>query len=154
MTSLPHRPPSRLQPTVRRKFLRLSLIVTLAALAATLLTAATPAGDEASAIGQKWLALLDDQKYEESYTAAGSMFRNEVRHDSWIASLEKFREPLGPLVSRTASRVDLAKTLPAAPDGEYAIIHYKTVLQNKTITERLTLAMEDGKWQVYAYAIH
>jgi hypothetical protein len=138
--------------------LRLSfatVVVTIGAFAATLLTAATtPAGEEASAIGQKWLALLDDQKYEESYTAAGSMFRNEVMHDQWLASLEKFRGPLGPLVSRTAQRVDLAKTLPAAPDGEYAIIHYKTVLQNKTITERLTLAMEDGKWQVYAYAIH
>jgi len=134
--------------------LRLSMIVIVAALAAFLGAAATPAGEEASAIGQKWLGLLDDQKYEESYTAAGSMFRNEVMHDQWLASLEKFRLPLGPLVSRTAQRIDMAKTLPAAPDGEYAIIHYKTALQNKTITERLTLVMEDGKWQVYAYAIH
>jgi hypothetical protein len=134
--------------------MRLILIVTLAAIASTRAGAAAPSGEEASAIGQKWLALLDDQKYEESWTAAGSMFRNEVKHDQWLASLERFRLPLGPMVSRTASRVDLAKTLPAAPDGDYAIIHYKTVLQNKTITERLTLAMEDGKWQVYAYAIH
>jgi hypothetical protein len=58
------------------------------------------------------------------------------------------------MISRTASRIDLAKTMPAAPDGDYAIIHYKTVLQSKTITERLTLAMQDGRWQVYAYAIH
>ncbi len=134
--------------------MRLILTVTLAAIAAAFAVAATPSGDEASAVGQKWLALLDDQKYEESYTAAGSMFRNEVRHDDWLASLEKFRRPLGSLVSRSASRVDLAKTLPAAPNGDYAIIHYKTSLQNKTITERLTLVLDDGKWQVYAYAIH
>ncbi|HWE50059.1 MAG TPA: DUF4019 domain-containing protein [Bryobacteraceae bacterium] len=133
--------------------MKLILVIALAGIAGAL-SAAAPAGEEASAIGQKWLSLLDDQKYEESWTQAGSMFRNEVKHDQWLASLQKFRLPLGPLISRTASRVDLAKTLPAAPDGEYAIIHYKTVLQSKTITERLTLAMEDGKWQVYAYAIH
>jgi hypothetical protein len=133
--------------------LKLILVIALAGIAGAL-AAATPSGEEASAIGQKWLSLLDNQEYEESWTQAGNLFRNEVRHDQWLASLKQFRLPLGPMISRTASRVDLVKTLPAAPDGDYAIIHYKTVLQSKTITERLTLAMEDGRWQVYAYAIH
>jgi hypothetical protein len=133
--------------------LKLFLVIALAGIAGAL-GAATPSGEEASAIGQKWLSLLDNQEYEESYTQAGPMFRNEVMHDQWLASLKKFRLPLGPMISRTASRIDLAKTMPAAPDGDYAIIHYKTVLQSKTITERLTLAMQDGRWQVYAYAIH
>jgi hypothetical protein len=51
--------------------------------------------------------------------------------------------------------VNFAKTLRAAPDGDYAIIHYTTDFKNKsTVTERLTLVKEDGRWQAAAYAIH
>lgn len=134
--------------------MRLISMVALAGIAGALLTIAGPAEDEASTIGQKWLALLDDQKYEESWKQAGSMFRNEVKPDSWVASLKRFHDPLGSLVSRTASKVDFAKTLRGAPDGDYAIIHYTSEFKNKSITERLTLVKEDDKWQVAAYAIH
>jgi hypothetical protein len=134
---------------------RLILVVTLAGIAGALVTAAAPAEEEASATGQKWLALLDDQKYEESWNQAGSMFRDEVKQDQWVAVLKRLREPMGPQISRTTARVDFVKTLRGAPDGDYAIIHFTTSFQNKSgVTERLTLVKEDGRWQVAAYAIH
>jgi Protein of unknown function (DUF4019) len=135
--------------------MRLILVVALTGIAAALTIFAGPAEDEASAAGQKWLALLDDQKYEESWQQAASMFRDQVKQEQWIVSLKRFRDPLGPPVSRTASRVDFTKTLRAAPDGDYAIIHFTTTFKNKSdVTERLTLVKEDGKWQAAAYAIH
>jgi hypothetical protein len=136
--------------------LRLLLVVSLAGIAGTLAIVAATAEEEAStAAGQKWLSLLDDQKYEESWTQAASMFRDQVTQQQWLVSLKRFREPLGPLVSRTTSRVDFTKSLRAAPDGDYAIIHFTTSFKNKTdVTERLTLVKEDGKWQAAAYAIH
>ena len=134
--------------------MRLISILILAAFVGASTLAAGPAEDEASAAGQKWLSLLDEQKYEESWTQAGTTFRQEVMKDQWVDGLKQQRRPMGSLVARTASRVDFAKTLRGAPDGEYAIIHYKSELQNRTITERLTLVKEDGKWQVAAYAIH
>jgi len=135
--------------------MRLILVITLAGIAAALTTFAGPAEDEASAAGQKWIALLDDQKYEESWQQAASMFRDQGKQEQWIVSLKRFRDPLGPPVSRTASRVDFTKTLRAAPDGDYAIIHFTTTFKNKSdVTERLTLVKEDGKWQAAAYAIH
>ena len=135
--------------------MRLIFAVTLAGIAAALMTLAAPAEEEASTSGQKWLALVDDQKYEESWNQAGSMFRDQVKQEAWVVALKRFRDPLGPLVSRTASRVDFAKTLRGAPDGDYAIIHFKTDFKNKSdVTERLTLVKENGKWQAAAYAIH
>jgi len=134
--------------------LRLILLVSLAAIAGALMTMAGPAEDEVSAIGQKWLVLLDDQKYEDSWKQAGAMFRSEVKQDEWVAVLKRARQPLGALDARAASRVDFAKTLRGAPDGDYAIIHYKADFKAKSITERLTLVKEDGKWEVAAYAIH
>ena len=98
---------------------------------------------------------MDDQKYEESWNQAGSMFRDQVMPEQWVASLKRFRQPLGGLVSRASSRVEFAKTLRGAPDGDYAIIHFTTSFKNgSAVTERLTLVMEDGRWQVAAYAIH
>ena len=62
---------------------------------------------------------------------------------------------MGPTLSRTTARVDFAKTLRGAPDGDYAIIHYTTTFKNKSgVTERLTLVKEDGSWRMAAYAIH
>jgi Protein of unknown function (DUF4019) len=134
--------------------LRLILVLVLT-ITGALLTVAGPAEDEASAAGEKWLALLDDQKYEESWKQASSMFRDEVKQEQWIASLRRFRDPMGSLVSRTVARVDFSKTLRAAPDGEYAIIHFTTDFKDKSgVTERLTLVKENGEWRAAAYAIH
>ena len=135
--------------------MRLIIAVASMAIASALITVAGPAEDEAASAGEKWLVLLDNQKYEDSWKQAGSMFRDEVKQDQWIASLRQFREPMGAEVSRATGHVDFVKTLRGAPDGDYAIIHYKTDFKNKSaVTERLTLVKEDGKWQAAAYAIH
>jgi len=137
----------------QKKFRVLALgIIGIAAVAAAV---AGPAEDEAAGIGEKWLALLDDQKYEQSWDQASSQFRDQVNKDQWVEVLKRAREPMGAKVSRATARVDFVKTLRGAPDGDYAIIHYTTSFQNKNdVTERLTLVKEDGKWLAAAYATH
>ena len=111
------------------------------------MSVAAPADEEASAMGAKWLSLLDDQKYEENWSQAASMFRDQVNKEQWVVALRRSREPMGPVLSRISSRVDFVKTLRGAPDGNYAIIHFTTSFKNKAgVTERLTLVKEDGKW--------
>ena len=134
---------------------RFICVVSLAGIAGAVMSVAAPAYEEASAIGAKWLSLLDDQKYEENWSQAASMFRDQVNKEQWVVALRRSREPMGPVLSRTSSRVDFVKTLRGAPDGNYAIIHFTTSFKNKAgVTERLTLVKEDGKWQAAAYAIH
>jgi hypothetical protein len=126
----------------------------LLALTALILTAAPPE-DEATATGQKWLALLDHEKYDESWKQSSSMFRDQVEQEQWIASLKQFRQPLGGMLTRSVARIDFTKTLRGAPDADYSIIHFKTDFTNKTaVTERLTLVRESGEWHTAAYAIH
>ena len=135
--------------------MRLIVLITLVGIASSLMTVAGPAEEEASTSGQKWLSLLDDQKYEESWKQAASMFRDQVTEEQWLVSLKRFREPLGAMISRNTSRVDFTKSLRGAPDGDYAIVHFTTSFKNKSdVTERLTLVKADGKWQMAAYAIH
>jgi hypothetical protein len=126
----------------------------LFALIALVLTA-SPAEDEATAAGQKWLVLLDHEKYADSWKESATMFRDLVTQEQWIASLKQFRQPMGGLVTRSVDRIDFTRTLRGAPDAEYSVIHFKTDFANKTaVTERLTLVKENGTWQAAAYALH
>jgi hypothetical protein len=134
--------------------LRLILFCILAAIACNVTTIGAPAEEDAATSGKKWLSMVDDQKYEESWNQASSMFRSEVTLGQWAAALKRSREPLGPLVSRTTSRVQFSKTLRGAPDGDYAIIHFDTSFKVKSATERLTLVKEDARWQMVAYGIY
>src|SRR6266567_7247103 len=92
--------------------------------------------EEARKAGEAWLSLVDGQKYEESWKTAGTQFRSQVTQDQWVAALQRGRDPFGPAVSRTVSRLDMAKTLRGAPDGDYAIYHFMTEFRNKSgVTE-------------------
>lgn len=118
------------------------------------LTAGT-AEDEATASGQKWLTLLDNGKYEESWQQSASMFRSEVTQEAWVSALKQSRAPMGEMLTRSAKRVDFTKTLRGAPDADYAIIHFATEFKNKPgVVERLTLVKEQGEWKMASYAIH
>jgi Protein of unknown function (DUF4019) len=137
--------------------LRPALIVGLAGIGIGLLTVVMAASEqeEISGIGVKWLSLLDDEKYEESWRQASSMFRDQVTLEIWLASLNRFRKPMGTMVSRSVSRVEFTKSLRGAPDGDYAVVHFSTSFRNQSgATERLTLVKEEGKWETAAYAIH
>ena len=124
------------------------------ALFGNLILISGPAEEEAPAAAQKWLALVDDQKYEESWDQASSMFRDLVTQGKWVAALKQSREPLGAVASRTRTRLEFSKFLRGAPEGEYAIIHFSTSFSSKSATERLTLVKEDGKWLMAAYGIY
>ena len=134
------------------EFLKKSSLALWLLLALTMIGA--PAEEDPVTSGQKWLSLVDDRKYEESWHQASSMFRREVTQENWIAALKRSREPLGPLVSRTSSKLEFSKFLRGAPEGDYAIIHFTTSFTGKSATERLTLLKEDGKWQMAAYGIY
>ena len=46
------------------------------------------------------------------------------------------------------------KSLPGAPDGEYAVLQYETSYQNKAnAVETLTLMIDSGKWRSAGYYI-
>jgi hypothetical protein len=126
----------------------------LAAIFGNLILISATADEDAVIAGRKWLSLVDDQKYEESWNQASSMFRHQVTQEQWSAALRRSREPLGAVVSRIQSRLDFPKSLRGAPDGNYAVIHFTTSFMSKSATERLTLVKEDGKWQMAAYGIY
>jgi hypothetical protein len=111
--------------------------------------------DKAVEAAKTWLALIDEEKYGESWETAAVYFKNATTKEKWEQMLTAVREPLGKLVSRELKSKIYKKSLPGAPDGEYVVIQFTTSFENKksgieTVTPMLD---RDGKWRVSGYYI-
>jgi hypothetical protein len=104
---------------------------------------------------EKWLALVDEGKYGESWKEAAEYFRNAVKPEQWEQAAQAARKPLGKLVSRTVQSTSYRTSLPSAPDGEYVVIQFSASFENKeSAIETVTPMMDkDGEWRVSGYYI-
>jgi hypothetical protein len=112
-------------------------------------------GDLVLAQSPENLATPDDGKYEDSWKATSSYFRNAVTKEQWINSMNAYRKPLGKIITRKVESEHYTTSLPGAPDGEYVVIQCKTSFTNKrSATETITpMKDKDGKWRVSGYYI-
>lgn len=110
----------------------------------------------AATAAEKWLGLVDEGEYSESWKEAAEYFRNAVKQEQWAESMQAIRKPLGKLVSRNVKTTSYKTSLPGAPDGEYVVIQFETSFANKKKTiETVTPMMDkDGKWRVSGYFIN
>ncbi len=104
---------------------------------------------------EKWLSIVDDGKYGESWREAAEYFRNAIKQEQWEQAMQAVRTPLGKLVSRKVKSASYKTSLPGAPDGEYVVIEFETsFLNKKTAVETVTPMMDkDGNWRVSGYYI-
>lgn len=110
---------------------------------------------KAQVSAKAWLALTDSGKYAESWNGASSLFKTAISRPDWEKAIRATRAPLGALKSCTLKSATFARTLPGAPDGEYVVIQYETVFENKaSAVETITPMLDkDGSWRVSGYYI-
>lgn len=137
-----------------------TITVCFITVAVVLASFAAPAQDSekeraAVSVAAKWLLLVDDGKYSESWHEGAEYFRNAVTREQWNQALQGARKPLGRVLSRNMKDATYATSLPGAPDGEYVMIRFDTSFQNKKAAiETVTPMMDrDGKWRVSGYYI-
>jgi hypothetical protein len=109
----------------------------------------------AVASAERWLGLVDQGKYAESWKEAATLFRNAINQGQWEQSLQGVRKPLGKLITRKIRTKTYRTSLPGAPDGEYVVIEFESSFENKkSAVETVTPMMDkDGKWRVSGYYI-
>lgn len=109
----------------------------------------------AIASAEKWLVIVDQGKYGESWNESSEYFRQAVGQDQWEQAVQPARKPLGKLVSRKVKSATYTTSLPGAPDGEYVVIEFDTSFENKkSAIETVTPQMDkDGMWRVSGYYI-
>lgn len=106
-------------------------------------------------IARDWLALTDAGNGAASWEAAAQLFKNAMPRDRWIELLKQVRDPLGKLDQRSVLSTNFATSFPGAPDGNYAIVLFRTSFAKKADgAESVTLQREsDGAWRVVGYFI-
>ncbi|HEV2595216.1 MAG TPA: DUF4019 domain-containing protein [Sphingomicrobium sp.] len=101
-----------------------------------------------------WVRLIDAQRWEESWVAAGALFKSRVPELRWASTIEPVRQPLGAVSSRNVKSVTRSKSLPGAPDGDYEVVQFQTQFANKAdATETVVLSREASGWKVDGYFI-
>jgi len=108
----------------------------------------------ALAASEKWLSMIDSERYAESREEAAESIRNAVQPRKWEQLIQGAREPLGKIISRKVGTADFKNSLPGAGGG-YAVIQFETSFENKkAAVETVTPAKgRDGVWRVSGYYI-
>ncbi|MEN6331477.1 MAG: adenosylcobinamide amidohydrolase [Smithella sp.] len=103
----------------------------------------------------KWLAMLDEGRFAESWENTSEIFRQSLQQGQWVKTVGAVRNEMGKKVSRQFYRSLYTRSLPGVPDGEYMIIEFNTAFENKkgaieTVTSKLD---KDGFWSISGYFV-
>ncbi|MDS4042795.1 MAG: DUF4019 domain-containing protein [Candidatus Competibacter sp.] len=117
--------------------------------------AADNATGKAQTAALAWLALVDAEKYGQSWSEAALLFRSAVMQVDWVNAVTAVRAPLGALKSRTLKSANFTRSLPGAPDGEYVVIQFDSQFEHKASAVETVTPMrdKDGIWRVAGYYI-
>ena len=110
---------------------------------------------KAQAAVEKWLALLDEGKYAETWDESAALFRKVITRKKWASTIKALLEPMGKAKSRTRQDADYRTVLPGSPKGEYVIFVFETNYADKpgAIETVTPMKDKDGKWRVSGYYI-
>jgi hypothetical protein len=119
---------------------------------------ADPAADsrakEAVAAAQQWLAEIDANKVEESYTAGCTAFHNKVSKQQWITVLNALRPSIGNMTSRSEQSAEYKPDGFEGLEGECVLIKYNSVFSVIGASlEVVVMKREDGQWRGAGYNV-
>lgn len=112
--------------------------------------AAAPAEADAARAAERFLEMIDERRWAESYAATGAEFRRLNTLKAWTDVSARLRPPLGKLLTRDIVRNEY---VPAPPEG-YRLVKFASSYENGTNqVESVSLTWEDGAWKVAGIAI-
>ncbi len=139
--------------------LLMTFVLGLLALAALPDAAPTPQATSAAAqahnaevvdAAHQWLALIDQDKWAESYRGTGSAFQKLNTVQVWTEVSQTMRGRFGALQSRSLLSQE---ELPAPPHG-YEVVKFRASYANQAqAIETVTLDRENGGWRVVGVTI-
>jgi len=98
--------------------------------------------------------MLDRRRWNESWDAAGTLFRSQLTREGWASTARSVREPLGPMTSRAIRSVTRMSSLPGVPAGDYELIEFATdFARRRSAVETVVLSREAAGWRVNGYFI-
>ena len=144
-------------PRVRLASLTTLLLAVGAGRAAAQQAATDTAAIRATAeqVARKWLAIVDQARYDESWNQASAAFRAAVTQSDWELAVRSARGPLEPFGARRLIGSRYFTQLPNAPPGQYMVLQFSTVVAGgRMVIETVTPMKDtDGTWRVGGYFV-
>ena len=111
--------------------------------------------EEKAAVALPWLEGIDRGEYGRSYRESSAFFQAALTEGQWIAALERYRKPLGTLVSRHVTKIEDLKDSPVMPKGEHRVMVFETDFTEKHVAvETVTFTKDkDGVFRASGYFI-
>ena len=105
------------------------------------------------AAAKAFLALIDQDNYQESWKEASAWLRHNVDANQWAEHAGRIRRPLGAVSHRTFRSVELEDASEDMPEGTYAFVFFDTILEDGgSASEMVGLMLEDDStWRVIGY---
>lgn len=105
---------------------------------------------DATTVGKAWLALVDAERYGESWDQAATIFKDKVARDQWTAMARGVRSGLGKLKQRTFQ----SSSFTEAEGGQFVVLLWSSSFASMpTATEQVTMAFDDGAWRCAGYFV-
>ncbi len=104
---------------------------------------------------EKWLNLVDNGNYHDSWETAAVTFKLKIPEASWTTILDTTRKPLGNITNRKILEQKPAFDPQGLPKGKYMVIFYETSFSTKPKGNELVTLMklDDGTWKVLTYLV-
>lgn len=113
-----------------------------------------PSDHPADAAARQWLALLDAQHYEATWTAGSEWLRLGVSEAGWAKALREVHAQSGDLRGRTLYALRSTRLVSKLPEpGEFAILQYRSEYEKLRGVETLVLRREGEAWRVTGYRV-
>lgn len=115
-----------------------------------------PAFSESNAAAFHWLNLVDQFQFAGSWLDGGSLLRDVISQDQWIAAMEGTRRRYGNVRTRKVKNFTQTRTLPFGTRGNFMVITYRTEFSKKSSTLEQVVLMTEGPlklWKVVHYQI-
>ena len=136
-----------------RKAVPLSIIVILICILNTLAySQKTRTHDDAIRFVQRWLSLIDENKYLETWGSLSGIFKKTTTKEQWLDDLDGFRKPLGKLLERKLLYVTESS---GERLGKYLIVQYQSLFENNKSKGEAISVIKDSEngWKILGYTI-
>jgi hypothetical protein len=122
--------------------------------------AAQPAGERTAAkqkargAAESWLALVDENRFAESWEAAAGLLQKRIRREEWVQKARRLRDSVKVLSARRLSMVRYRNSLRRAPDdGPFVLLKYRSTFAAGHFEELLLAVQRDETWKVTGYQV-
>jgi len=114
----------------------------------------TEKAEKATAVAMEFLQLIDAAKYAESWQMAATMMKEKVTEKEWVEKLTEARALSGTVVKRSEKSVSYSTSAEDSPEGEYISLIFSSKYQRaESVSEYVTVMLEEGHWKVAGYFI-